>query len=53
MGLALGEWSHHHDYLGHGDLFCVILLCSCHLFLISSAFGRPRLFPSFIVPIFA
>ena len=25
--LALGEWSHHHDYLGHEDLFCVVLLC--------------------------
>ena len=25
--LALGEWSHHHDYLGHEDLFCIVLLC--------------------------
>jgi len=24
--LALGEWSHHHDYLGREDLFCIILL---------------------------
>ena len=24
---ALGEWSHHHDYLGHEDLFCTVLLC--------------------------
>ena len=33
--LALGEWSHHHDYLGHEDLF--LYSPSCHLFLISSA----------------
>ena len=25
--LALGEWSHHRDYLGHEDLFCIVLLC--------------------------
>ena len=25
--LALGEWSHHHGYLGHEDLFCTALLC--------------------------
>ena len=25
--LALGEWSHHHNYLGHEDLFCTVLLC--------------------------
>ena len=25
--LALGEWSHHCDYLGHEDLFCIVLLC--------------------------
>ena len=23
--LALGEWAHHHDYLGHEDLFGVVL----------------------------
>ena len=23
--LDLGEWSHHHDYLGHEDLFCTVL----------------------------
>ena len=22
--LALGEWSHHRDYLGHEDLFCIV-----------------------------
>ena len=25
--LPLGGWSHHHDYLGHEDLFCIIFLC--------------------------
>ena len=25
--LVLGEWSHRHDYLGHEDLFCIVLLC--------------------------
>ena len=25
--LALGQWSHHHDYLGHEDLFCIVLMC--------------------------
>ena len=25
--LALGEWSHHRDYLGREDLFCTVLLC--------------------------
>ena len=25
--LALGQWSHHHDYLGCEDLFCTVLLC--------------------------
>ena len=25
--LALGEWSHHHAYLGSEDLFCTVLLC--------------------------
>ena len=25
--LALGEWSHHRDYLGHEDLFRTVLLC--------------------------
>ena len=51
--LALGEWSHHHGYLGHDDLFCIVSLYSCHLFLISSAFVRSISFLSFIVPIFA
>ena len=25
--LDLGEWSYHRGYLGHSDLFCVVLLC--------------------------
>ena len=25
--LTLGEWSHHRDYLGHVDLFCIVILC--------------------------
>ena len=25
--LVLGEWSHHHGYLGHEDLYCTVLLC--------------------------
>ena len=25
--LALGEWSHHRDYLSCEDLFCTVLLC--------------------------
>ena len=46
--LALGEWSHHHDYLGHEDLFCIVILC---IFSTSSCRSIP--FLSFIVPIFA
>ena len=29
---ALGEWSHHHGYLGHEDLFCIIFLCILAIF---------------------
>ena len=25
--LALAEWSYHHDYLGHEDLFYIVILC--------------------------
>ena len=25
--LVLSEWSQHRDYLGHEDLFCIVLLC--------------------------
>ena len=46
--LALGEWSHHRDYLGHEDLF--VQFCE---FLISSASVRSIPFLSFIEPIFA
>ena len=38
--LALGEWSHHRDYLGHEDLFLYSSsVYSCH-FLMSSASVR-------------
>ena len=46
--LALGEWSHHHDYLGHYSSS----VYSCHLFLISSASFVSIPFLSIIVPIF-
>ena len=52
--LALGEWSHHCDYLGREDLFLYSSsVYSCHLFLISSASVRSIPFMSFIEPIFA
>ena len=51
--LALGEWSHHRDYLGHEDLFLYSSsVYSCHLFLISSASVRSIPLLSFIEPIF-
>ena len=52
--LALGKWSHHHDYLGCEDLFLYSSsVYSCHLFLISSASVRSIPFLSLIEPIFA
>ena len=33
--LALGEWSHHHVYLGREDLFCIVFLY--HLILATSS----------------
>ena len=52
--LDLGEWSHHCGYLGHEDLFYIVLLCiCCHLFLISSASVRFLPLLSFIVLILA
>ena len=52
--LALGEWSHHHSYLGHEDLFLYSSsMYSCHLIFIFSASVRSIPFLSFIVPIFA
>ena len=52
--LALGEWSHHHGYLGHENLFLYSSsVYSCHLFLIFSASVRSIPFLSLIVPIFA
>ena len=29
--VALGEWSHHCDYLGHEDLFCIVSFCTVSL----------------------
>ena len=52
--LALGEWSHHRDYLGREDLFLYSSsVYSCHLFLIPSTSVRTIPFLSFIEPIFA
>ena len=48
--LAFGEWSHHHDYLGCEDLFCIVLLCI--LATCSSASVRFIPFLPSIVPIF-
>ena len=50
--LAVGEWSQHHDYLGHEDLFlqfCVFLPPLLNIF----CFCRSLPFLSFIEPIFA
>ena len=45
--------THHHGYLDHKDLFCILLLCIfCHFFLIFSASIRFIVFLSFIEPIF-
>ena len=43
-------WSHHHDYLGHEDLFCTVLLCILATCLASF---RSIQFLSFVEPIFA
>ena len=52
--LALGEWSHHLDYLSHEDLFLYSSsVYSCYLFLIFSASIRSIPFLSLIEPIFA
>ena len=52
--LALGEWLHHRDYLGHENFFLYSSsVYPCHLFLISSASVRSILFLSFIEPIFS
>ena len=47
------SWSHHHDHLGCEALFCSFSVCSCHLFLISSASVKSIAFLAFIKPIFA
>ena len=51
--LALGGWSHYRGYLGHEHLFCIVLLYSWYVFLISSASVRSIPFLSFLVPIYA
>ena len=52
--LVLGEWSHHHGYLGSLRPFLYrSSVYSCHLFLISSASVGSIQFLSFIVPMFA
>jgi len=51
--LALGEWSHHCDFLGHEDLFLHSSMYSCLIFLTSSASVKSIPFLSFIEPIFA
>ena len=49
---TLGEWSHHHGYLGC-YIFLDSFVYSCPLFLISPSSVRSILFLTFIVPIFA
>ena len=51
--LALGEWSHHHGYLGYYTLLYSSSVSSCHLFLILPTSDRSILLLSLIVPIFA
>ena len=52
--LALGQWSHHRDYLGCKRSFLYSSsVYYCHLFLISSASVRSIPFLSFIKPIVA
>ena len=46
--LALGEWSHHHDYLGHEGLFCSVLLC---ILAISSWYLLLLLGPYYFCPL--
>ena len=48
-----GSSDNYPDYLGCEDFFCTVLLCSCHLFLISSVSVKFVPFLSFIEPIFA
>ena len=48
--LALDEWPYHRDYLGHEDLFCIVLL---YILVTSSASVRSIPFLSFNEPVFA
>ena len=50
--LSLDEWSHHHDYLGHEDLFCTVL-CILATLLNIFCFCSVHTFLSFIEPNFA
>ena len=49
--LALGEWLHHCGYLGHEDLFCIVLCILATFKKTSSASARSIPFLSFIVPL--
>ena len=40
--LALGEWSQHHDYLGHEDIFCIVLNIYPLVFGFPSHLGHHR-----------
>ena len=40
--LALGKWSHHHDYLGREDLFCIFLNIYPLVFGFTSHLGHHR-----------
>ena len=51
--LALGEWSHHCDYLGHEDLFCTVFCVFLPPLLNIFCSVRSLPFLSFIEPIFA
>ena len=39
--LALGEWSHHREYLGCEDLFCTVLLCIFATFSCWAMLSKP------------
>ena len=40
--MTLGEWSHHHDYLGREALFCIVLLCILATLMLGGIGGRRR-----------
>ena len=51
--LGLGEWSHHHGYLGYEDLFCIDIVFFLPPLLNIFSFCWVIPFLSFIEPIFA